>query len=92
MLKFLLRLAAPSIMGAWLALSPLAHAAENKPVTTDATAALAAPFAQYRAFRDEPVRDWRETNARVLEAGGWRTYLKESQPDAGDTAQNPHLH
>lgn len=91
MLKFLLRLAAPS-MGAWLALSPLTHAAESKTVPAPLPAALAAPFDQYQTFRDEPVRDWRETNARVREAGGWRAYLKESQPDAGGTAQDPHAH
>lgn len=91
MLKFLLRHAAPSVC-AWLVLSPVAHAAESETAAAPVPAALAAPFDRYQAFRDEPVRDWRETNARVREAGGWRAYLKESQPDAGGAVPAPHAH
>lgn len=32
--------------------------------------------------------DWRETNARVGEIGGWRTYLRESQDSGGAAASD----
>lgn len=39
-----------------------------------------APFKQYQGWRDEPLQDWRKANERVGAIGGWRTYLRESQP------------
>jgi hypothetical protein len=64
---------------------PVAHAAEVDPPDEAATA----PFKQYQGWRDEPLQDWREANDRVGEIGGWRTYLRESQP-AGDAADQGH--
>ncbi|MFN3543281.1 MAG: hypothetical protein ACK4UX_00305 [Thiobacillus sp.] len=43
----------------------------------------AGPFQHYQGWRDEPVQDWRPANDRVGQIGGWRTYLREAQPDAG---------
>lgn len=43
----------------------------------------AAVFKHYQGWRDAPVADWRAANDRVGEVGGWRTYLRESQPDGG---------
>ena len=60
---------------AWTAWVP-AHAAE--PPSADQV--LTAPFKPYQGWRDEPLQDWREANRRVGEIGGWRTYLRESQP------------
>jgi hypothetical protein len=92
MLKFLYRLAAPSAC-AWLVLSPTALAAEpQSPPAAPAQPALAAPFDQYRNFRDEPVADWRQVNDRVGEVGGWRTYLRESYQDGGNAGQHRHEH
>jgi hypothetical protein len=45
--------------------------------------AVPAPFKQYQGWRDEPLQDWRQANQRVGEIGGWRTYLRESQPGDG---------
>ena len=67
---------------------PVAHAAE---VGLPEEAA-AAPFKQYQSWRDEPLQDWREANDRVGEIGGWRTYLRESQPAGDGTGQNQHGH
>lgn len=36
-------------------------------------------FEGYRAFTDEPVRPWRETNETVGRIGGWRAYAREAQ-------------
>lgn len=58
--------------------TPAAVAAE-----TSAEAALAPPFDHYQRWRDEPLLDWREVNARVGQIGGWRTYLRESQEGGG---------
>jgi hypothetical protein len=91
MLKLFLRQAAPPVV-VWLALSSIAHATDSRTVPASAPAARVAPFDQYQSFRDEPVGDWRETNARVREAGGWRAYLKESHQDSGGTVQAPHGH
>lgn len=67
---------------------PIAHAAEVDPPEQ----AAAAPFKHYQGWRDEPGQDWRAVNDRVGEVGGWRTYLRESQPAGGDAGQDPHGH
>lgn len=43
----------------------------------------AATFKNFQGWHDAPVQDWRAVNERVGEVGGWRTYLRESQPDGG---------
>jgi hypothetical protein len=44
-------------------------------------------FEGYRAFADEPVRSWRETNDTVGRIGGWKAYAREIQaPDARPAA------
>lgn len=74
---------------AWMAWVP-AHAADPP----SAEQVLAAPFNLYQGWRDEPPQDWREANRRVGEIGGWRTYLRESQPGSegadGEHAQHGH--
>ncbi len=35
----------------------------------------------YQAYKDQPVRSWREANDHVGKIGGWRTYAKEAQTD-----------
>lgn len=58
--------------------TPAAVAAE-----TSAEPPLAAPFDHYQRWRDEPLLNWSEVNARVGQIGGWRTYLRESQEGGG---------
>lgn len=65
-----------AVCAGWLA-TPAAFAAEPP---------LAAPFDHYQHWRDEPLLDWREVNARVGQIGGWRTYLRESQEGSGAAA------
>ena len=91
MLKLLFRHAAPLVC-AWLVLSPVAVAAEEKTAAEPARPVLAAPFDQYLGWREEPVRDWRKANERVDEVGGWRSYLRESQQGNGSAAQGRHEH
>lgn len=69
---------------AWMAALASAHAADTPPAVTST------PFDTYRAWRDEPVADWRTSNERVEAAGGWRAYLRESQPDQPDTGEHAH--
>lgn len=52
-------------------------------VAAPAWAETAVPFKHYQGWRDEPVQEWRTVNDRVGEVGGWRTYLRESQPAGG---------
>ena len=80
MLNRLLCRAAPWVC-AWLLAVPAAQAADAPPAGAGRPAA--APFDRYQGWRDTPPADWREANDRVGEVGGWRTYLRESQPDAG---------
>ncbi len=75
------RLAAPTLIACSLC-APLVHATEP-PASGQA---MPAPFNHYQGWRDEPLQDWRQANERVGEVGGWRTYLRESQP-AGDAAE-----
>jgi len=73
---------------AWALWTPAAHAAELQA----AEQAAIDPFKQYQGWRDEPLQDWRAVNERVREVGGWRTYLRESQPAAGGADQDPQGH
>ena len=83
----LFRLAAPCLC-ACAVWAPAASAAEPAAAEEAATA----PFKHYRGWRDEPLLDWRAVNERVGEVGGWRTYLRESQPAAGGGDQDPQGH
>lgn len=48
------------------------------------------PFSGYQAFTETPVAPWRETNDRVRERGGWRTYAREArEPDAATPLAAP---
>jgi hypothetical protein len=80
MLNGFIRRAAP-LACAWLLGVLAAQAAGAAPPEPE----LAAPFDRYRGWRDEPLLDWRAANARVGQIGGWRTYLRESQPAGDDT-------
>ncbi|MHB1084965.1 MAG: hypothetical protein ACYCZA_09000 [Thiobacillus sp.] len=67
--------------------------AETMPMPMEAPAST--PFSTYQPWRDEPLQDWREVNARVGEIGGWLTYLREAQQDGGGTdpsGQGHHEH
>ncbi|MDZ7594177.1 MAG: hypothetical protein U0932_05955 [Thiobacillus sp.] len=77
---------AAALACAWLLGLPTAHAAE---AGAEAEPAAITPFKQYQGWRDEPLQDWRQANERVGEIGGWRTYLRESQP-AGNGADPGH--
>jgi hypothetical protein len=77
-------LGAAALACAWLLGLSTAHAAEAV-----AEPAAFSPFKQYQGWRDEPLQDWRQANERVGVIGGWRTYLRESQP-AGNGADQGH--
>jgi hypothetical protein len=70
-------LGAAALACAGLLWESTAHAAEAEP---EAEPAALTPFKQYQSWRDEPLQDWRQANEQVGEIGGWRTYLRESQP------------
>ena len=85
MLNVFVRRAAPWACACLLGV-PMAYAAGQD---------TSAPFERYQGWRDEPLQDWRAANQRVGEIGGWRTYLRESQPAddaAGRDAQDDHAH
>ncbi|MHB1213989.1 MAG: hypothetical protein ACYCY9_03280 [Thiobacillus sp.] len=79
---------AAALACAWLLGVPPAHAAEAGPPE----AAVSTPFKHYQGWRDEPLQDWRQANDRVGEIGGWRTYLRELQPEDAGAAQGHHDH
>lgn len=83
----MLRRAAPWACACALA-TPAAQAADDTP------GEVVPPFSHYQAWRDAPVADWRALNQRVDEIGGWRTYLRESQPDdeTGGAMGGDHAH
>jgi len=80
-------LGAAALACAWLLGLPTAHAAE-----AEVEPAALTLFKQYQGWRDEPLQDWRQANERVGEIGGWRTYLRESQPagNGADQGQQGH--
>lgn len=71
---------------------PIARAEEKKPSPPPSPTALATPFDKYQAWQDEPVQDWRQSNDRVGEVGGWRTYLRESFPDSSPAGHGHQGH
>lgn len=73
---------------AWVIGARLTQAADTEPSRQVASV----PFEHYRGWRDEPLQDWRAANERVGEIGGWRTYLRESQPEGDDSHQGGHGH
>jgi hypothetical protein len=73
---------------AWALWAPTAHAVE----TPSPEQAASAPFKNYQGWRDEPLQDWRTVNDRVGEIGGWRTYLRESQPPGDGADQDRQGH
>lgn len=81
-------LGAATLACVWLLGLPSAHAAEAEPPEP----AALTPFKQYQGWRDEPLQDWRQANERVGEIGGWRTYLRESQPAGSGADQGQHGH
>jgi hypothetical protein len=40
-------------------------------------------LADYRAFSDEKLMPWKESNDNVGRIGGWRAYAKEAQEPSG---------
>ena len=68
----------------------LAHA--DAPGPTPADTHSVPPFDHYQSWRDAPVDDWRAANARVHAVGGWRTYLREVQGEAGGDDAHAHHH
>jgi hypothetical protein len=77
-----------SCLCAWTVWAPAASA--DGPQTDEQS--VTAPFKHYQGWRDEPVQDWRAVNDRVGEVGGWRTYLRESQPAGDGAGQDPQSH
>ncbi len=78
------------LLGVWVWM-PVAQAAEVMP----SGALTVPPFTHYQRWRDEPLQDWRASNDRVGEIGGWRTYLRDAQQgkDSADpAAQGQHGH
>jgi len=70
--------------------SPAAMAqavARPDPVTAAAVPPLTheSPFARYRAYADQEVAPWRETNDTAGRIGGWREYAREAAEPAGGT-------
>lgn len=86
MLKFFLAAA----LAAALSTSPMARAQAPAPRPDPMDAASAVPtlayessFAGYRAFAEQEVTSWRETNDTAGRIGGWRAYAREArQPEA----------
>lgn len=74
--------------------SPIA-AAQTVARPDPATAAAAvpplvyeSPLVRYRAFSDQEVAPWRETNDTAGSIGGWRAYAREAQAP-GEPAPSP---
>ncbi|ACU88858.1 conserved hypothetical protein [Desulfomicrobium baculatum DSM 4028] len=58
-------------------------------------------FESYQPYRHQPVAPWQQSNKRVGEVGGWRTYAREAAESEGaetaprsgpDASQPAHDH
>ena len=59
---------------------PATAAAAVPPLTYES------PLVRYRAYADQEVAPWRETNDTAGRIGGWRTYAREAAESAGEAA------
>lgn len=50
--------------------------------TASSSRSYQSAFDRYRAYRDEPVGDWRRANETVRQIGGWKAYAREVQGGA----------
>jgi hypothetical protein len=96
-----------SLRAAWLPLTIVfiagtAAAQTGRPAPHDAQAPIPAlnyssPFTGYRAFVEQEVSPWRDSNDTVGRIGGWRAYAREAsqpapkpQPDARADEHSQH--
>ena len=59
---------------------PASAAAAVPPLTYES------PLARYRAYADQAVAPWRETNDTAARIGGWRAYARETSEPADEAA------
>jgi hypothetical protein len=65
---------------------PLDAGASVPPVIYDS------PLSRYRAFAEQEVAPWRESNDNAGRVGGWRVYAKEArEPESSGKPQPPGL-
>lgn len=76
----------------WAYACIVGSAAVQAAETAPPRAAVYDPFKHYQGWRDERLQDWRTTNERVGEIGGWRAYLRESQQDGNGANESGHGH
>lgn len=62
-----------------LTAAPVLAAAQSGAMPATPQGVYRSAFEGYRAFADEPVRPWRETNDTVGRIGGWKAYAREIQ-------------
>lgn len=62
-----------------LTAAPVLAAAQSGATLATPQSVYRSAFEGYRAFADEPVRPWRETNDTVGRIGGWKAYAREAQ-------------
>jgi hypothetical protein len=78
-----------------LALTAGTAVAQNqRPDPRDAQAAVPAlnygsPLAGYRAFADQDVSSWRDSNDTAGRIGGWRVYAREAAQPAAEPQSEP---
>ena len=68
---------------------PQHSAASAPPSNPSASSAYRSAFAGYRAFSDQSLTPWRQSNDAVGQIGGWQVYAREGQgkePDAPSAA------
>ena len=81
-------LSSPAVSGAW-------GQAPSNPDPSNAAAAVPSvvynsSFSPYRAFAEQDVAPWRDTNDTAGRIGGWRVYAREAlEPESGGAATQP---
>ncbi|OWQ44999.1 hypothetical protein CDL60_22080 [Roseateles noduli] len=81
-------------LGAAIAAVSVAAAAPPDPADARLSSAASRPKppapASSAAVVDPGVGDWRQANRRVLDAGGWRALLRESQAASAPAGAHHH--
>ena len=85
-----------SAAGLSLLASPVTWAQTSAPKPDPADAGASVPslvyessFARYRAFAEQEVASWRETNDTAGRIGGWRVYAREAREPEGGVKGQP---
>lgn len=81
--------ALPVVLALSVSAQPVRPPAQAEPVQQAGPPAYRSAFEGYRAFSDEKVAPWKDSNDTVGKIGGWKAYAREAQEGQAGSQQTP---